>query len=88
MELDIDLAISIWRTDLGYRTINSYLLNSTNRTDYIYHQSNNKIIEYEDKIFNTIDIINIIKQNMKESENIEPEIFYRGGSPNSQHSFI
>ena len=88
MELDIDLAISIWRTDNGYRTINCFLTNSKSTKDYICHQENNKTIEYDDKIYNTIDVINVIKQHMRESDNPEPEIYYRGGSANSQRSFI
>jgi len=88
MELNIDLAISIWRSDNGYRTINSFLTNSTSTKDYIYHQENNKIIEYDDKTYNTIDVINVIKQHMIESDNPEPETYYRGDSANYQRSFI
>lgn len=86
MELNIGIAISIWRTDDGYRTINSFLTKSTSTKDYIYHRKNNKIIEYEDPnnhtttTYNTIDVINVIKQHMKKSDNSEPEIYYRGGS--------
>jgi hypothetical protein len=88
MALNIDLAISIWRTDNGYRIINSFLTNSKTTKDYIYHQENNKTIEYNDKTYNTIDVINVIKQHMTESDNPEPEIYYRGGTANNQRSFI
>jgi hypothetical protein len=94
MELNIDIAISIWRTDEGYRIINSFLTNSSSREDYIYHQKNNKIIKYEDPSnntttsYNTIDVINVIKKHMKRSNETEPEIYYRGGSERSRHSFI
>lgn len=88
MELNFDLAISIWRSDNGYRTINSFLINSRSTKDYIYHQENNKTIKYDDKTYNTIDVINVIKQNMRESDNPEPEIYYRGDSANNQRSFI
>lgn len=88
MELDITLAISIWKTDNGYRTINSFLTKSTSRKDYIYHRENNKSIEYLDKTYNTIDVINIIKQNMKKSDELEPIMYYRGGSAIFTKSFI
>lgn len=86
MKLDIDKAIDIWRTDKGYRVINSYLIDSSSRNDYIYHQDNNKAIKHEGNIYNTIDVINIIRENMKGSD--APKIYYRGGSEKSKGSFV
>ena len=49
MEIDLNTAITIWRTDYGYRTINSFLIGSMSNKDYIYHQTQNKTINYLDK---------------------------------------
>jgi hypothetical protein len=86
MGLNVETAIRIWITDEGYRKINSYLSGSTSRTDYIYHQPDNLIINYEGITYKTIDVINIIKENMKESN--KEEIYYRGGSAHSKKSFV
>lgn len=86
MTLDIDTAIRIWITDEGYRKINSYLSGSKSRRDYIYHQTDNENINFENNDYKTIDIINTIKNNMKESNKVET--YYRGGSENSKKSYI
>jgi hypothetical protein len=88
VEINLNTAITIWRTDYGYRTINSFLIGSMSNKDYIYHQTQNKTINYLDKTYNTLDIINIIKQNMKASIVQTPEIYYRGGSSRSKKSFV
>lgn len=86
MKPHIDTAIAIWRTDNGYRKINSFLIKSSSVSDYQYHNQDNTIIEYDGKTYNTIDVINVIKTNMKTSDN--NEIYYRGGSIKSKSSFI
>lgn len=90
MELDFNLAKSIWNSENGYRIINSFLIDSTSASNYKYHQKNNKVIEFSSndnsKIYNTLDVINVIKDNMKPSKN--EEIYYRGNSKRAQKSFI
>ena len=83
---NIDLAMSIWRSDIGYRTINSFLINSSSKKDYIYHQDNNKIINYNDKNYNTKNVIDIIKNNMKDELKIKT--YYRGASNKFKQSCI
>ena len=90
MELDFNLAKSIWNSDNGYRIINSFLIGSTSASNYKYHQKNNKVIEFSTNdnstIYNTVDVINIIKKNMKTSKSTET--YYRGNSKKAQISFI
>lgn len=87
MALDIQKAIAIWRTDDGYRTINSFLIDSTSRKNYTYHKDTKKTIEYEDKIYNTADVVDVIKHHMKEGDDMM-NIYYRGGSERSKNSFV
>lgn len=76
MSLDIETALHIWTFDNGYRTINSFLIDSKSRNDYKYHIENNKTIEYNGNIYNTSDVVNVIKNNMFPSDTIET--YYRG----------
>ncbi len=86
MSLNINTAIRIWTLDEGYRKINSYLIGSKSKKDYIYHQQNNLTIEYDGEIYNIPDIINIIKENM--SPRNSEETYYRGASSISLKSEI
>jgi hypothetical protein len=86
MSLDIETALHIWTFDNGYRTINSFLIDSKSRNDYIYHVENNKTIEYNGHIYNTADIVNVIKNNMFPSDKVET--YYRGGDNQKLNSSL
>jgi len=84
MDIGIDNAIEAWKSDTGYRKINSYLIKSTSVNDYKYHQLDRDFIESRThkglQRYKTQDVVYTIKNHMHESE--KPEIYYRGDSDN------
>ena len=84
MDIGIDNAIEAWKSDTGYRKINSYLIKSTSVNDYKYHQLNRDFVESRTdeglRRYKTEDVVYTLKKHMHESE--KPEIYYRGDSDN------
>lgn len=86
MSLNAETALHIWSFDNGYRTINSFLIGSTSSADYKYHQENNDTVEYNDKRYNTQDVIDVIKSNMVPSN--KEITYFRGDNQRLQHSSL
>ena len=84
MDIGIDNAIEAWKSDTGYRKINSYLIKSTSVNDYKYHQLDRDFIESRThkglQRYKTQDVVYTIKKHMHESK--KTEIYYRGDSDN------
>ena len=82
--LDIDTALAIWRSDDGYRNINSYLADA----DYKFHRKGSDTVIFNDVKYSTREIIDVIVENMKLPGNDEFITYYRGGSKNSRKNFF
>ena len=82
--IDIDTALTIWRLDDGYKSINSYLADA----DYQFHRKGSDTVIYNDVKYSTREIIDVLVENMKLPENDEFITYYRGGSKNSRKNFF
>jgi hypothetical protein len=84
MDIGINNAIEAWKSDTGYRKINSYLIKSTSVNDYKYHQLNRDFVESRTdeglRRYKTEDVVYTLKTHMHESK--KNEIYYRGDSDN------
>ena len=87
-DITINMAIRIWISDKGYRTINSYMLGNRYGKDYPYFIKNNKNVEYKDISYKTKDVISKIEQCMKPRK--ISTTYYRGDNKNliNQGNFI
>jgi hypothetical protein len=82
--MKLEDALRIWRSDKGYRKINSFLVGTDK--DYPYHPKNNQTMKLDGVRHDIEDAIATLKRHMKPSPT---EItYYRGGSSNSKKSFI
>ena len=82
--MELKAALRIWRSDKGYRKINSLLVGTDK--DYPYHPKNNQTMKLDGVRHDIEDVIATLKRHMKPSPT---EItYYRGCSSNSKKSFI
>lgn len=82
-QLNIDTALEIWNSDVGYRTINSWLANSQ---EYRYAQTTSDTLTYGDNEYSVQNIIDTIVSSMKPGA--RDITYYRGGSRRTQQSQI